>query len=176
MKMIKSILMFAVVAFAASCSSVNVVSDYDTEANFTNYNSFAFYKPGIDKAEISDLDKKRILRAIESELTAKGFQKSENPALLVNIFTKEQKKVDVYNNYGYGWGWSPWYWGGGYNNVSTSTEGSLFIDLIDAKTNELVWQGKGTGYLTDNMEKKDARIHEFVSQILSQYPPGQKKK
>lgn len=176
MKMFKSILVLAVVAITASCSSVRVVSDYDKQANFTTYNSFAFYKPGIDKAEISDLDKKRILRAIESELTTKGFQKSENPNLLVNIFTKEQKKVDVYNNYGYGWGWNPWYWGGTYNNVVTSTEGTLFIDLIDAKTNELVWQGKGSGNLTESdVDKKDARIHEFVAEILSQYPPGQSK-
>ncbi|GLB47667.1 DUF4136 domain-containing protein [Neptunitalea lumnitzerae] len=177
MKLVKSLLIIALVALTAtSCSSVRVVSDYDKEANFTTYKTFAFYKPGIDKAEISDLDKKRILRAIEAELIAKGFTKSENPSLLVNIFTKEQKQVDVYNNYGYyGWGWNPWYWGGSYSNVSTSTEGSLFIDLIDASTKELVWQGKGTGYLTDNVDKKDERIGTFVNEILSQYPPEQKK-
>ncbi|SFU30640.1 protein of unknown function [Pustulibacterium marinum] len=172
MKWIKSIMILALVAVTASCSSVKVVSDYDQQANFTSYKSFAFYKPGIDKAEISDLDKKRILRAIDASMTQKGFQKSEQPDLLVNIFTKEQKQVDVYNNYGYGWGWSPWYWGGAYNNVRTSTQGSLYIDLIDAKTNELVWQGKGSGYLeVDDIAKKQERINEFVSEILSQYPP-----
>ncbi|MFT4673976.1 MAG: outer membrane protein assembly factor BamE (lipoprotein component of BamABCDE complex), partial [Saprospiraceae bacterium] len=41
-----------------SCKSVKVVSDYDKEANFNNYTSFAFFKPGIDKAQINDLDKK----------------------------------------------------------------------------------------------------------------------
>ncbi len=43
----------------ASCTSVRVATDYDRKANFNNYNSFAFYKPGIDEAKISDLDKKR---------------------------------------------------------------------------------------------------------------------
>lgn len=173
MRVIKLVLIMAVVVVTASCSTVRVVSDYDTKANFTNYNSFAFYKPGIDKAEISDLDKKRILRAIDAELTAKGFQKSDNPNILVNIFTKEQKQVDVYNNYGYwGWGYNPWYWGGGMNTVNTSTQGSLYIDLIDANTKELIWQGKGTGYLiTDNVAKKQERIHKFVAEILAQYPP-----
>ncbi|GLB52806.1 hypothetical protein NBRC110019_18460 [Neptunitalea chrysea] len=173
MKFIKTILVVAIIAVTASCSSVRVVSDYDKEADFTTYKTFAFYKPGIDKAEVSDLDKKRILRAIEKELTAKGFVKSNNPELLVNIFTKEQKQVDVYNNYGYyGWGWNPWYWGGNYNNVRTSTQGSLFIDLIDAGSKELIWQGKGTGYLiTDNIDKKDERIGTFVHEILEQYPP-----
>ena len=97
--------LFLLVLFAlTSCATVRVVSDYDKEANFNDYNSFAFYKPGVDKAKISDLDKKRVLRAIESQMTAKGMTKSETPSLLVSFFTKEKERVDVYNNhYGYGW-------------------------------------------------------------------------
>lgn len=165
----------------SSCSSVRVAADYDKQADFNSYKTFAFYKTGIDKAEISDLDKRRILRAIETEMLAKGFSKSESPDMLVSIFTKSSAKVNVYNNgwgpYGYGWGWSPWYWGGGFygNSVSTSTEGTLFIDLIDASKKELVWQGVGTGYLTQNVDKKDARITEFVNKIFEEYPPGQMK-
>jgi len=176
----------ALIAFSfgllASCSSVRVVSDYDQKANFNTYKSYAFYKTGIDKAQISDLDKKRILRAIEAELSSRGFVKSDNPDVLISIFTKERERVDVYNNYGWGWGgfYSPWAWGpgwgwgwGGGNNVSTRTEGSLYIDVIDADKKELVWQGRGVGTLnnTSNIEKKEQRIKEFVSQILEEYPP-----
>ncbi|SRX54572.1 DUF4136 domain-containing protein [Aequorivita sp. CIP111184] len=159
-----------------SCSTVRVATDFDKEANFNEYNSFAFFKPGIDKAEISDLDKKRILRAIESNLTMKGMSKSENPDLLVSIFTKERERVDVYNNnFGYGWGWNPWYYGSYYggSNVSRSTEGTLYIDLIDAKTNNLVWQGMGSADLvTYDIDKKEERIREIVAKILAEYPPG----
>lgn len=164
-------------AMGSSCTSVRVLSDYDREADFKTYKSYAFFKTGIDKAEISDLDKKRILRAIEAEMNARGFVKSENPDLLVSIFTKEKERVDVYNNawgWGWGWGWGYWGWPGYYgNNVSTSTEGSLYIDLIDARTRDLVWQGRGVGTLnnTSNVARKEERIREFVSQILEQYPP-----
>lgn len=158
-----------------SCVSVRVASDYDKGADFNSYKSFAFFKNGIDKAEISDLDKRRILRAIESELLAKGFTKSENPDLLVSIFTKSREKISVYNNgfypYGYGWGWSPYYYGH-YSDVRTSTEGTLYIDLIDANKKELVWQGLGVGYITQTMDKKEERIKEFVSKIMEKYPPG----
>src|SRR5690606_33970824 len=102
--------------FIVSCSSVKVLSDYDKEANFNNYKTYAFYKTGLDKAQISDLDKKRILRAIETEMAAKGYTLSENPDLLVSIFTKEREQVDIYNNWGGyygGCGWSPYYWGWG---------------------------------------------------------------
>jgi len=177
------------VLFLASCTSVRVLSDYDKDANFTNYKSYAFYKTGIDKAQISDLDKKRILRAIESEMGTRGFTKSDSPDILVSIFTKESEQVDVYNN-NFGWGWGGWGWGGfgpgwgwggfgpgwgwGGPNVSTRTQGSLYIDLIDAKNKELVWQGKGDGTLnnTRNIEKKEMRIKEFVSEIMTQYPPN----
>lgn len=177
-----TLLILAVVM--TSCSSVRVATDYDRNVDFDNYKSFAFFKPGIDKAEISDLDKRRILRAIESELLAKGYTKSENPDLLVSIFTDSQKRVDVYNN-NWGWGaWGPWGWGGwgpwgwGWNTmptVSTRIEGSLFIDLIDAEKKELIWQGQGVGYLTQSIDKKEERIREFVTKILEQFPPGQSK-
>ena len=180
MKRIKKLLPILLLAMVVtSCSSVRVASDYDKNASFSEYNSFAFYKTGIDKAEISDLDKRRILRAIESELLAKGYIKSKDPDLLVSIFTKAQKRVDVYNN-NWGWGawgwggwgpWGPWGWGWNQPMVSTKTEGVLFIDLIDAKKRELVWQGQGTGFLAQKTEKKEERIREFVNKILEKYPP-----
>jgi hypothetical protein len=159
-----------------SCDSVRVAADYDRSADFNTYKTFAFFKDGIDKAKISDLDKRRILRAIESELLAKGFSKSETPDLLVNIFTKERQEVNVYNQgwgmYGWGWGWGPMGWN--QTNVSNSTRGTLYIDLIDAKKKELVWQGIGQGYLSSRMDRKEERIRQFVTSVLEKYPPQPK--
>ena len=162
----------------SSCSPVRVNADYDKNANFGQYKTYAFHKSGIDKVDISDLDKKRILRAIDAQMTAKGFTKSESPDLLVNIFTKERERVDVnqYNagwGYGWGYGWNPYFWGG-RTYVTTSTEGTLYIDLIDAKNKELIWQGMGTGYLTHDTERKDECINHFVTKILEQFPPQAK--
>ena len=181
MKYIKSLLLAFVIAFS-SCNSVKVVVDYDSKVDFKKYKTFAFYKTGIDKAEISDLDKKRILRVIEAELSLLGMVKSENPDLLVSIFTKSREKVDVNQNnnfgYGFGWGWNPWMGNGMNNNVNISqyTEGTLFIDFIDKQKKELVWQGVGTGALKiQNLEKKEARVKEFVKEIVSKFPPQKNK-
>jgi hypothetical protein len=178
MKSIKLLSLFLITAVITSCSSVRVASDYDDNAVFTGYKTYAFFKEGIDKADISDLDKKRIMRAVDEEFAKKGFTKSERPDLLVNIFTKSRKEVDInqmYNGWGwgYGWGWGP---GWGWNNtyVSTSTEGTLYIDLIDANKKELVWQGVGTGVLTMDRDAKQQRINEFVAKILAQFPPEKK--
>tara|TARA_R110002096_G_scaffold6795_4_gene30779 strand:- start:51 stop:596 length:546 start_codon:yes stop_codon:yes gene_type:complete len=174
------IVVFALVL--SSCSAIKVTTDYDTQADFSKLKTFAFYKPGIDKADISDLDKKRVLRAIERELLAQGFTKSENPAMLVSFFTKSRERVNVNQNYnaGFGWGlgWTPWMMNGMNNNVNVSqfTEGTLFIDFIDKEKKELVWQGIGTGALKmDNREKKEERINLFVKEIISRFPPGSDK-
>lgn len=186
-KLLQNLSLLAVFIVATSCSSVKVATDYDKNANFSEYKSFAFYKPGIDQAEINDIDKRRLLRAIETELLAKGYIKSENPDILISLFTKSQQRVDIYNNaWGMGaWGWGGWGpygaygpgWGWGWNQpaVSTSIEGTLYIDLIDASKKELIWQGMGTGYLSKNMEKKEQRIKEFVSRIMERYPPSSEK-
>ena len=178
MKILKLLFLLCLVMLT-SCSSVKVVSDYDTKVDFTSYKTFAFYKKGIDKASVSDLDKKRIMRAVEAELVAKGFSKSVNPDILVSIFTKSREQVNVSdNNIGIGWGWgyNPWFYGRTNININQYTEGTLFIDFIDKNTNELIWQGIGSGAMKmSNIEKKEERINEFVYEIISTYPPGLKK-
>lgn len=186
MKRILKLLPLAIIGIIlTSCSSVRVASDYDKETEFNDYKTFAFFKPGIDKAKINDIDKRRILKAIEAELLAKGMKKSSNPDMLVSIFTKSNQRVDVYNN---AWGFNNWGYGGfnrfgygrfggfagfnGGNQVSTRTEGILFVDFIDASKKQLIWQGSGTGYLvTKNVEKKETRIKEFVTEMMTAYPP-----
>ena len=181
-KLLKFTPLLALIFLLSSCSSVRVAADYDKNADFNSYKTFAFYKKGIDEADISDLDKRRILKAIESELMAKGMTKSDNPDILVSIFTKSTQRVNVFNNMGWGWGagwgWGPG-WGAGWgNNVSTNVEGQLFIDFIDKKKKEMIWQGSGTGYLvtssSNNPDKKEARIKEFVSKMMERFPPQSK--
>jgi hypothetical protein len=177
MKIVK-LLPLLFVFLLASCSSIRVTADYDTKADFNSYKTFAFYKKGIDKAEISDLDKKRILKAIESEMLAKGFTKSEDPDLLVNIFTKARQRVDIHQNPYHYWGWNPWYYR--YyrgSRITKYTEGTLFVDLIDANKKELAWQGIGSGALhtSGDMAKKEEKIKHFVTEIMAKYPPGAEK-
>ncbi len=69
MKTLKLILLFGL-WFLTGCSSVYVSTDYDKKANFSG-KTYAYWKSGIDKAEISDLDKKRILFAIDDVMSTK---------------------------------------------------------------------------------------------------------
>jgi hypothetical protein len=51
--------------------------------------------------------------------------------------------------------------------------GTLLIDLVDARTNRLVWRGWAEGSVDgviDNQEWMEARIDEAVTRILERLP------
>lgn len=177
----KCFLYIAAAILLTSCASIRVSTDYDTGVDFSAYNAFAFFKPGIDDAKVSDLDKRRILKALENTLAEKGFVASETPNVLVSFHTKAEKNVQVSESF-LGWG-GPFYgpyggmgWGWGFNrpyNVNTTTSGVLYIDLIDATSKKLIWQGKGVGRLSGGTpQEREAKINAFVTDILAAYPPS----
>ncbi len=169
----KKFILFTVFGALLSCSPVKVFMDFDREVAFNNYSSYAFFKPGIEDVDISDLDKRRILKSIEKEMSMKSLTLSQQPDLLVNIAVDSKDRVVIDNgNYGYGfWGWNPWFFQPRFNSISTYTQGELYIDLIDAKTKRLVWQGKGKGNISETTKNRDERIGVFVAEILKNYPP-----
>ena len=103
----KRLLYITAAILLTSCASIRVSTDYDTSVDFSSYNAFAFFKPGIDDAKISALDKSRILKALATTLTEKGFVDSEKPNVLVSFHTKAEKNVQVCESY-LGWG-GPFY-------------------------------------------------------------------
>jgi hypothetical protein len=171
-KIFSFFLVFSVIL--VGCGSVKVASDYDSEADFSQYKTFAFYKSGIDKVEISDIDKKRILKSIQNTLFSKGMKIDENPDILINIATKSSENIYIDNTFysPYYTGWYPNY-GRGHRQVAYSTsQGALYIDLIDTKTKQLIWQGKGTGFLsTSKRTNRDDLVSSYVTKILDVYPP-----
>ena len=174
----KIVLLIAFATILTSCNSIRVSSDYNEEINFTEFKTYAFSKSGIDKVEINDIDKKRILRAIDVELYIKGYRKSSiEPDFLINFFTKTNKKIDYYpsnNYYGYAvpYGGMGHYASSWYLNSFSYNEGVLFVDIIDQNKNELVWQGIGKGYIyNDKPDNKNEKIKAMVNKILLQFPP-----
>ena len=66
------------------CSSISVFTDHDSGVDFSDYKTFAYFKPGIDKVEISDLDKRRIMKAIDLQMSQKSMMKSDLSIFLPN--------------------------------------------------------------------------------------------
>jgi len=183
MKLTKLLIAVAFLVYLAGCSSVSVNTDYDESVDFSKYKTFKFYTgKDLEGDELAKhpLAKKRILNSIKKVIQAKGFTEDSNNAdLIVVAYAGVDQKMNITTyggNYGYGW-YSP-YWGGGVGMTQTDVnyydEGTLIIDIVDAKKKALVWRGTGTQVLRDysSNEERQANIDDVVSQILDDFPPG----
>ncbi|SFI53080.1 DUF4136 domain-containing protein [Halpernia frigidisoli] len=168
-------LLFAVVLGLTSCSPFQVRSDYAETANFSNYKT---YKLRISDLNLNDIDKDRVLNEVSKQLQMKGLQVSEMPDLVVNLKANHKQVNDVqsspYGLYG-GFGYGGFGFGMSRTFSNNYNEGSLIVDLVDAKTQKLVWQGIGKGISVDSPKTKQKQIPEIVSEIMANYPPEMKK-
>ena len=156
----------------SSCSPFQVRSDYAETANFTTYKT---YKLRIDDLKLNDIDKDRVLNELSKQLQSKGLSSGENPDLIINVKANHKKVTDIQTSRPMGlWGFGgPWGWGfgGGTTWSSNYNQGGLTIDLVDAKTQKLVWQGIGNGISVDAPRTKQKQIPEIVAEIMANYPP-----
>ncbi len=174
---------FLSLVLLTGCSSVKTSYDYDSTADFSKYKTYEFHEE--TKAfPIQELDRARLLAAIDKEMAAKGFTKSSTPDVWLDLQIKlEQKQTATATNTGgyyggpYRYGWGAGYGGTTHINVENYVDGTLFINMIDRSTEKLVWQGRGTKTLEENPspEKKQANITYGVQMIFKNYPPVKKK-
>ena len=157
------------------CSSISVSSDYDPNADFSQYKTYAWgdkLDPN-DALEKNQLIEQRVFNAIDTSMIAKGFKKTKtDPQILVYPHAGTQERASV-NSWGYGYGG---WWGGagmGGLDVTQYDEGTLIIDFIDMAKNELIWRGTGSGVMSDSpsMEERTQNINNAVGKILAQFPP-----
>lgn len=182
MKTVKNLVMVLLVGVVfTGCSTLNTVSDYDKNVDFSQYKTYGFYDKGLEKLRLNNLDKRRLMAAVELEMNAKGFSKSSTPDLLVNLVVVSRTRADHYGpsfyggwGWGRGWGWGSPFWGGGMGYVDEYQEGTIIIDFLDPTKKILFWHGKGGGFNLDNFKKREQRFQQGVSEILAQYPPHQK--
>ncbi|MGA9212885.1 DUF4136 domain-containing protein [Kaistella sp.] len=166
------LLLASVTLGLTSCSPFQIKSDYAATANFNGYKT---YKLRIDDLKMNDIDKDRVLNEVSKQLQTKGLSVSDNPDLIVNVKANYKRIQDIQSSrpYGmYGWGGS-FGWGVGMNRMWTSNynQGALILDLIDARTQKLVWQGVGSGISIDSPKSKQKQIPEIIAEIMANYPP-----
>jgi hypothetical protein len=180
-------LLLALVLMASCSPSMKVHSDYDKTANFTQYKTFSMYKTESMTDAISQLNAQRINDAIRAEMIKKGFQETDaNPDLFVNAVAilKDRTSVTASTDfYGYGGAYRPYYWGAGSGYSSTTNynvdhykDGSLIIDIVEASSKKLLWQGIGNREIDGPVKDADKRIPKGVNTIMATFPPGAGKK
>jgi hypothetical protein len=167
----------ALLLFTSCGPTLTVTYDYDHTADFSKYKTFKIVKLEQQYQALSQLNQNRIINAVNAQLIAKGFTPSDNPDLLVNITSilKNQKQI-VANSYGYGGGYRPYAWGGGNMsttvNVQNYIEGSLIVEIAQAASNKLLWEGIGNQDIDSPSSDPDKTVPAIVAKIMASFPPG----
>ena len=114
----------------------------------------------------------RVHAQVDAGLARKGFEKvGAAPDVLLHFHANVTQQIDVRGL------------DAGYVNDPEATEGrtyvfdagTLFIDLVDPRTNTLVWRGWAEASLEgviDNQASMETRIDDAVRRILQRLPPG----
>jgi hypothetical protein len=178
----KTVVLLVCMSILFACtSSPKIRSLVDDTAQFDSYQTYAFH-PNITPtgSDYDSLSFRYIKLAIENEMREKGFTQTQDAELWINftVFVKDKLEVDsapsmsLYYRFrrGYGvWGDYPMM----QERIRQYTEGSLNIDLIDQKTNLLLWEsvaiGKVSNSTYDNLEFK---INETVKLMFEKLPNG----
>src|ERR1700704_2185109 len=154
----------AVMLFAVTAAfGMSTKSDYEKNFDFSQLRTFAFKtdRASNDPLSTNTLEAGRIQNALAAQLEANGFtQATGTPDFIVAFYSRTKEKTQVQSmggfgpgfgfGRGFGWGYgipyrARWRYGYGPDIWTTNyTQGCVMADIIDARTNHLVWRGRVT--------------------------------
>lgn len=120
-----------------------------------------------------------VKNAVNEHLIGRGYQSTQGPSdFYITFFLTGEARQDVdvvYRGDAYGWGgwygWSSMYYPSWTETVTTNyVEGTLVLDIVDAKTNQLVWRA----YCRDDIKEwknRDQNVTKAVVKALKRFPP-----
>jgi hypothetical protein len=161
----------------SACATVNVSSHVARGLDFANYNSWQWAPPDALPATDARLDnaffRDHFQGAVERELARRGLALTPGggqPDLLVHYHANVATRIAVNNG-------DPTI-GACYDadcnvRVLDNELGTIVLDVVDAKTNRLIWRGwaqTSVDGVLDRPERLDARIRKAVRGMFARFP------
>ena len=170
-----------IVFLITGCSSISVKTDYNPSVDFSTYKTYRwvdFKKMNDDQLIKNSLLQSRIIFAVDEELKKKRFilSDTDDADFVVVVYGSKEERMNISNWTGV-YRYDPWMGPDGSNvDVSYYEQGSLVIDVLEAKEEDLVWRGLGTSVIKDysDPESMQEAVNEFVSRVLKDFPPTKK--
>ncbi|TVS10370.1 MAG: DUF4136 domain-containing protein [Gammaproteobacteria bacterium] len=168
-----------VTALTGCATQPQVRTLVDDSVDFSTYQTFGFVeRAGTDTADYTSTLTRHLRDAASRELEARGYLRSDDPDLLVNFHLHTRQKTRITERpstrlyYGYHRNWFGLW--GAYpleRDIVEHEAHTLHVDLVDAGTRELVWEGIATGSLTRDLSAQpDRHAERAVAQIFQAYP------
>ena len=173
--------LFMLALLAGCATGPRISTEADPEADFARYRTFAFYSPlAIEKDGYSSAASERMKASARAQMEALGYQYSDKPDLWLNINAYTERRTDVssYPTVDYGYYYSyrhRAYFAVPYWNERTQvyryTEGTMNVDLVDARQKRLVWEGVAVGRVANmRPEQRAQRVNSTIAEIFANYP------
>ena len=157
----------------ATLFAQQVQTDFDHQEDFSQYKTYSWeqIKPA------NSLWTPRIKNAVDNQLAAKGWTLSAqnaDVAVMAIETTHTQKTLDTfYDGLGGGWGWRGF---GDFGDATTTEhdykEGTLVVDMYDAKSKQLIWRGSAEDTLSDKAANNEKNLDKGVAKMFKAFPPG----
>ena len=183
MRSIANILaVLCVACIFGSCETVTVTTDYDHSAPFSKYHTYTLAPPARGQT-MSPTAETALREALRSELAARGItetsRKKADLDVVRHAFIRGKVAVQQYTDWGYGraglWPYGYGYYGMWPGAPTTYTfyneynEGTLVIDVVDARTKKLVFRGVAKA-VVGGPEANAAKIREAVAKMMVNFP------
>jgi hypothetical protein len=176
--MVRKIIAFFILGIALGTGiarAQKVKTDYDPSVNFSAYKTYYWAKTDPTR---NDLMNRRIGAAVDSWLVMKGWTPAPpdlaDVAVSVHVATKERHTLETfYDDWPIGWGFRGWGPASAITTVNTFVEGTMIVDLFDARTKHLIWRGIATDTVSDDPQKNAKKIESAVEKMFKKFPPNQ---
>ena len=151
--------------------------DMDNQSNLKQYKTFRVVEIKIENETALEPQKanlERLVKAIHTEMGKKGFNKSKDSDLLINIgiTMKEQvttRETDIRDAPVY-MGQRNYHWESEEVVVGRYDEGSAILHMVDTEANKLIWEGAAIGTLSKSEEKMEKRINLAMEKLFKKFP------
>lgn len=172
------------VASLLSCRSTGVRTDWDTSVSFGEMRRYFWQEPeatdGTDPFADNALLRKRLRIGIVSAMAERGFVEQASPESADFVVTYLVVLDNRIRGDGVGWdgigGYSRYGLGDIHSDfrIRNYQESTLIIDVLDAKSNQLIWRGWKAGVVgTRDQERSDAHVMSGIQEIIDAFPSSQ---
>ncbi len=180
-----SVAMIMASLLSACSSGLQVRSDIDPTADFSQFRTYNFFEPmGIEGGYNSPIFGEHFRAAIAGELARRQYQTADTPNLLINVTIRADDKVRM-RSYSRPYMTGAYYGrpgGASYGSAvgvgvslgggaSVKSQASVFIDFVDFENHKVVWQGVAVIDVNDKvaLRLRDA-IFTAVNRVMAEYP------
>ncbi|MFI5280813.1 MAG: DUF4136 domain-containing protein [Gemmatimonadales bacterium] len=161
--------------------SIRVTTTVAPDASFTELRKFRILTPPArrdgrripnDPMLVNSITNQALLTNITDAFIGRGYALDPAaPDFTIAYYASARERLDVTQwNYGYPGRWDGWHPSGAVMSAVPYTEGTVIIDVINPKNNELLWRGRGQSVTSTDPAEFQKDLRDAVQAIVRKFP------